>query len=138
MESIEQRIPDMERSFADQCRAGLDEARAEVLSVVEGKVAALDTSLVDTEKKVKDFSAYMARLEAREEQTQKERIAALAKTLDAFDADLRGKLSTAAKKGEWFDDMMSDEYPIAASQNFSGGAPGTPFSSAAAGDAACR
>ncbi len=38
----------------------------------------------------------------------------------------------AAKKGEWFDDMMSDEYPIAASQNFSGGTPGTPFSSASA------
>ncbi len=106
MESIEQRIPDMERSFADQCRAGLDEARAEVLSVVEGKVAALDTSLVDTEKKVKDFSAYMARLEAREEQTQKERIAALAKTLDAFDADLRGKLSNAAKKGESLEDEV--------------------------------
>jgi ribosomal protein L40E len=40
--------------------------------------------------------------------------------------------TSAAKKGESFDDMMSDEYPIAASQNFSGGTPGTPFSSSAA------
>ena len=46
--------------------------------------------------------------------------------------------ASAAKKGEWFDDMMGDEYPIAASQNFSSGTPGTPFSSAAAGEPARR
>ena len=32
----------------------------------------------------------------------------------------------APKKNEWFDDMMSDEYPIAAVQNFGGGPAATP------------
>jgi chromosome segregation ATPase len=106
MESIEQRIPEMEKGFAEQSRATLEAARAEVLSVVDDKVSALDAALVDSEKKVRDFSAYMTRLEAREEQTQKERLAALAKTMETFDADLRGKLSSAAQKGESLEDEV--------------------------------
>jgi len=36
----------------------------------------------------------------------------------------------APKKNEWFDDMMSDEYPIAAVQNFGGGPAATPSKAA--------
>ncbi|MGA2975746.1 MAG: hypothetical protein ABSF77_10595 [Spirochaetia bacterium] len=106
LQQVERRIPQLEGDFAAQARESLAIARSEIMSTAEERVAAMSGTLVETEKKVKDFSAYLARLVASEEQTEKERLAALAKTLDAFEADLRGRLSNAARRGETLEDEV--------------------------------
>jgi predicted nucleic acid-binding Zn-ribbon protein len=106
LDRVQKLIPEMQKAFAVQGRETLETARGEVINAVEEKVGALAAVLVDSDKKVKDFSSYIARLEAREAQTEKERIAGLAQALDAFEADLRGRLSVAARKGETLEDEV--------------------------------
>ena len=106
LELVERQLPGLEEGFAAQAREELENARGLVMSGVEEKVAALTGHLVDSEKKVKDFSTYIARLEAREEQTEKERLAELGKALNAFEVDLKGKLSAAALRGETLEDEV--------------------------------
>jgi DNA repair exonuclease SbcCD ATPase subunit len=106
LQAIEQRIPDVEKGFARHAQESLAAAALEVSAHAEQKVAALSATLVESEKHVKDYSTYLSRLEAREEQVEKERLAGLAKSLDAFDADLRGRLSAAAQRGETLEDEV--------------------------------
>ncbi len=106
LDRVQKLIPEMEKAFAAQGRESLEAARGKVIGAVEEKVGALAAVLVESDRKVKDFSTYITRLEAREEQTEKERIAGLAKALDAFEADLRGRLSAAAHKGETLEDEV--------------------------------
>ena len=106
LDKVEKKIPAMEQGFAAHARQSLDVARGEVLGSMEQRIGALAGGLAESEKKLKDFSAYIARLESREEQSDKERRAALARTLDAFDADLKGKLSNAARQGETLEDEV--------------------------------
>src|SRR5271157_5890182 len=106
LDKVQKLIPEMEKAFAAQGRQTLETARTEVISAMEAKVGTLAAAVADSDKKVKDFSSYIARLEAREEQTEKERIAGLSKALDAFDADLRGRLSAAAHRGETLEDEV--------------------------------
>ena len=94
-------------SFTDQFEekasalSGQFEQRTSALSgELDDKAATLASQLVESEGKVKDFSAYIARLESRLEQTEKEKLESFGKALDAFDVQLRGKLSSAAHRGE--------------------------------------
>ena len=68
--------------------AAVDKARAEALKTVDGKVGALSGSIAQSEQKVKDFSTYVSRLEARADQSQTERVAVLTKMLE----EARGKI----------------------------------------------
>ena len=106
LETVERQLPEIQQGFAVQVREEMESARGEVMSGVEEKISALAGHLGESEKKVKDFSTYIARLEAREEQTEKERLASLGKALDAFEVDLRGKLSAAALRGETLEDEV--------------------------------
>ena len=69
-------------------------------------MAAISAQLADSEARVKDFSAHLARLEAREEQAEKEKLEGLEKALEQFEANLRGKLSSAARQGESLEDEV--------------------------------
>lgn len=100
LEKLEKRLPEIEAGSSARARQALETARAELVSAVETRVGALASTLNASEKRLKDFSAYMARLEAREEQAEKERAAYLSRSLEAFDADLNGRLSKARERGE--------------------------------------
>ena len=76
------------------------------LSGAEAKVGTLAAGVTASEKRLKDFSAYIARLEAREEQAEKERAAYLSKSLEAFEADLNGRLLRARERGETLDEEV--------------------------------
>ncbi len=106
LDLVEKQMPGLQQSFAERAREELAAARGEVLAGAEEKVASLSLALSESEKKVKDFSAYIARLEAREEQTEKERLAGLGKALSSFEVDLRGKLAGAAQKAETLEDEV--------------------------------
>jgi chromosome segregation ATPase len=104
LERVEKQLPDLEKDFTTRSRSILEAARAEVLGAAEQRVGAMADRIAASEKAVKDFSAYLARLAASEEQTEKQRIASLTRTLDAFETELRGKLSNAAHRAESLED----------------------------------
>jgi chromosome segregation ATPase len=106
LEVIEKQIPDLQQGFAAHAREELGVVRTEIVADAGEKVASLSLQLTESEKKVKDFSAYMARLEAREDQTEKERLAGLGKALNAFELDLKGKLAGAAQRAETLEDEV--------------------------------
>jgi chromosome segregation ATPase len=106
LQGVEQRIPDLEKNFAAHAQTTLASVAAEVSAHAEQRVGSLSETLAESETRVKDFSTYLSRLEAREEQVEKERLADLSKKLDAFDAQLRGHLSGAAQRGESLEDEV--------------------------------
>ena len=106
LDKIEKRLPELESGFASHARQSLEAVRAEVLSAVDAKVGTLASGVNASEQRLKDFSAYMARLEAREEQAEKERAAYLSRSLETFETDLNGRLSRAAQRGEALEDEV--------------------------------
>ncbi len=106
LDKIEKRLPELESGFASHARQSLEAVRAEVLSAVDAEVGTLASGVNASEQRLKDFSAYMARLEAREEQAEKERAAYLSRSLETFEADLNGRLSRAAQRGEALEDEV--------------------------------
>jgi len=100
LDRIEKQIPELEAGFASRAREALGTARDEVVGTVEGTVRALSEALDRSEQRVRDFSAYVARLEARAQEMEREQAAASARTLEAFEADLRARLARAAQGGE--------------------------------------
>jgi chromosome segregation ATPase len=106
LQVLERRIPELEEGFAAQARADLADARGRVMAEAEQGVAGLSGKIAESEARVKDFSTYVARLEARQEQTEKERLALLDRSLDEFDATLSGKLAAAAQRGASLEDEV--------------------------------
>lgn len=100
LQEIEQKIPTLQEDFTAQARAAMENAREEVMAGVETRVAAIGGQVTASEGRVKDFSAYLARLEAREEQVEKERLDGLRASLGELETALRGKLAAAARQGE--------------------------------------
>ena len=124
MERLEKRIPALEGEFAAAGKKALGEARVELLGGIDRAVGAMRESVGESDSKVRDFAAYIARLESRTEQMEKERVAALTRTLDGFDTELRAKLSRAvlsaeSLEGEVFEKLagriQSDEAAVAKS-----------------------
>jgi len=106
LEKLEKRLPELEAGSNARTRQALEAARTELTSAVEKRVGALESGLNASEKRLKDFSAYMARLEAREEQAEKERAAYLSRSLEAFEAELTGKLTRARERGETLEEEV--------------------------------
>jgi len=106
LEHLEKQIPELQEGFAAHARDELVAARVDVMAGAEERAASLSLQLAESEKKVKDFSAYIARLEAREEQTEKERLAELGAALNAFELELKGKLAGATQRGETLEDEV--------------------------------
>ncbi len=106
LEKVEKKLPEIEAGASARARQVLEAARTELIQSVEAKVGALATGVDASEKRLKDFSAYMARLEAREEQAEKERAAFLSRSLETFEADLTSRLSRARERGETLEDEV--------------------------------
>jgi DNA repair exonuclease SbcCD ATPase subunit len=124
LQSMEQRLPEVEEGFAARATEAFSALKEKMIGALDKRVVSLSSTVQATEAKVKDFSTYIARLESREEQTGKERLAVYAKALDAFDVDLRGRLSEAARRSETLEDevfsrlsarIQSDEASLAKS-----------------------
>jgi chromosome segregation ATPase len=90
---IQEEIPFLQEKFAAANRKSIEEAAAHVLSSVEEITRGMREDVDRSEAKIKDFAAYIARLDASVESVEKERISSLAKTLDSFEVDLRGRRS---------------------------------------------
>jgi chromosome segregation ATPase len=88
---LARQIPALREEFAVKGRQSVEAAAAQALGAVEANARSLHEGVADSERRVKDFSAYLARLEARLEQTEKERVAGLVKAADGLEADLKGK-----------------------------------------------
>ncbi|HVP19372.1 MAG TPA: hypothetical protein VMU36_10275, partial [Spirochaetia bacterium] len=108
LEKVEKKLPEIDADFGSRARKSLEAARAELMSAVEAKIGSFATDLDSSEKRLKDFSAYMARLEAREEQAEKERAAFLSRSLEAFEADLSARISRAVQRGETLEGEVFD------------------------------
>ena len=106
LDKTEKRLPEIESGMAARAQKVMESARAELIGVVEKKVGSLISNVEESEKRLKGFSTYITRLEAREAQAEKERAAYLSRSLEAFQADLNGKLSQAAKRGETLEDEV--------------------------------
>jgi chromosome segregation ATPase len=106
LEKLEKLAPDIERGIAERARETVAAARSETLAAVQEGTAGLGAQLDGAEKRVRDFAAFLARLEARETQMEQERMEGLEKKLDAFEIDLRGKLAGAAARGESLEDEV--------------------------------
>jgi DNA repair exonuclease SbcCD ATPase subunit len=103
---------------------GFDAARNSALVEVEKSVGALEGLVSASQRKVADFSTFISDLQARQGQIEKERVAGLTASLDAFETDLRERLAAAARRGETLEDevfgrlssrIQSDEAALAKS-----------------------
>jgi len=89
--AMEKGLPALEEKILAEGRKKLDAAAVEISGSLEGRTRGLKGELEASEKKVKDFSAYIARLEARLTSTERERLSGLKKSMDTFEAELKGK-----------------------------------------------
>jgi chromosome segregation ATPase len=106
MEAAHQRVLSGVEEKASSASERLEEARDGFVASVSSLREDLSGRLAESEAKVKDFSTYVARLEARQEQTEKERLALMSRSLDEFDASLKGKLAGAAQRGASLEDEV--------------------------------
>ena len=89
-----------------RAREEMDAAKSAIMESLVQKASTLSSELAESENKVKDFSTYIARLESRLDQTEKEKLEEFGKALDSFEVELRGKLSSAARRGETLEDEV--------------------------------
>jgi chromosome segregation ATPase len=106
IEKLEKKLPEIEAQSNARARQALESFRAEITASVETKVGTLVASVNASEKRLKDFSSYMARLEARGDQAEKERAAYLSRSLEAFDAELNSRLARAHERSETLEDEV--------------------------------
>jgi hypothetical protein len=94
---MEKGLPALGEKLSGDGKKKLEAAVAEAAASLEGRTKGLRADLETSEKRVKDFSAYIVKLESRIASAEGERVAALKKTLDSFDVDLKGKRAAAMK-----------------------------------------
>lgn len=92
--AMEKGLPGMEEKLLADGRKRLDAAAGEIAGSLEGRARGLRGDLEASEKKVKDFGTYVARIEARFTAAEGERIAGLKKAMESFEAELKGKRSS--------------------------------------------
>ena len=88
---LEQDMEGVQGRLTEQNRQGLTALRAEATRAVGAHVQSLTGSVAETEKRVKDFSTYLTRLEGRAGQLEQERLASLKKGLEAAEAEAKGR-----------------------------------------------
>lgn len=95
---LEQDADGVQGKLAEQNRQGLEALRGEFSSALVGQVRELAGSLEASEKRVKDFGAYLTRLEGRAEQMEQERLASLAKGLETAERGAKGRQEAHLKE----------------------------------------
>ncbi len=99
IERLDAELPSLMEKFRSVNRADLHAAVTEVLDLAQERAEGIHAEVAGTESKVKDFAAYVARLESRMEQGEKEHIAGFAKAIDA-------QFAEAARRGETLEDEV--------------------------------
>jgi DNA repair exonuclease SbcCD ATPase subunit len=72
MVRLEKAIPHLRQEFSQKNKSLLDGTVSQIKAAVEQRIQTLDASVADSEKRVKDFSVYIGRLESRREAMEKE------------------------------------------------------------------
>jgi chromosome segregation ATPase len=100
LEKVEKRVPALEQQFAADGAKALAATRVELLAGLEQALGSMRKDIVATDAGVKDFAAYVARLEERTGQMEKEKIQAFSRAVDGFEAHLGSALARAAEHAE--------------------------------------
>ncbi len=109
LKEILARVSAIDEKLLVEGRKKLESAAGEIASSLDARTKGMRTDLEASEKKVKDFAAYMARLEGRLNTAESERVAGLKKTLDSFEAELKGKRAAMAEEtGKALEGLMRD------------------------------
>ncbi|MCX7029738.1 MAG: hypothetical protein NTU62_06410 [Spirochaetes bacterium] len=104
VDRLEARLGAIASEFTAQNRAALEEAREAVVASAAARAGTLGDAVVQTESRLKDLAAYLARLEAKTAQGERERELGAAKALDAFTQGLSERLVAASRRAETLED----------------------------------
>ncbi len=91
---VESSIPAIEEKITQKNRESLEKVKEEIEREFNTRAIEVESVVEETEKRVKDFSTYIARLEARRDEMEKESIENLKKAFDSFEVEAKGKKST--------------------------------------------
>jgi len=93
LKKVEQEITQVAEKFRQENHKGLQSLRDEIAKSTEQRVREMAASVQTSEKKVKDFSVYVTRLESRAEQMQSQVLAGLEKSIEQFELEAKAKRS---------------------------------------------
>jgi chromosome segregation ATPase len=106
LDRLEARVGAVAAEFAAQNRTALEEAREAVVASAASRAGDLGDAVTQTESRVKDLTTYVARLEAKTAQGERDREAGAAKALDAFTQGLSERLAAASQRAETLEDEV--------------------------------
>lgn len=95
---VEKGIPEIEERLVRENRERLDALRQEMSRELEERIGAIQREVGGAEQKVRDFSAYIVKLEARREAVEQDSLAALKKTFEQYDLEARSRSSRMAEQ----------------------------------------
>ncbi len=93
LKKVEQEISQVGDKFRQENRRGLQNLRDEIAKSTEQRIREMAVNIQASEKKVKDFSVYVTRLESRGEQMQSQVLAGLEKSIEQFELDAKARRS---------------------------------------------
>lgn len=85
-------------------RAALERTSEAVIAAAAARAGTLGEAVTQAEARVKDFAAYLSRLETKAAQVERDRDAGAQKALDAFAQGLAGRLEAAGQRAESLED----------------------------------
>jgi chromosome segregation ATPase len=91
VQKIEQDIGRLEEKFRQENQKGIQALRNEISRDTQQRVRGIAQTVAATESKVKDFSVYVTRLEARGEEMQSEVLDSLQKSFERLELDAKAK-----------------------------------------------
>ena len=104
IDRLEARLVTVAAEADTRSRAALEQTSEAVIAAAAARAGALGESVSQAEARVKDFAAYLARLETKTAQVERDRDAGAQKALDAFAHGLAERLETAGQRAESFED----------------------------------
>jgi len=106
IDRLEARLGTVAAESAARNQASLEEAREAVVAAAAARVSTLGETVTQAEARLKDFAAYLARLEAKTAQGERDREAGAAKALDEFTQGIAERLATASRRAETLEDEV--------------------------------
>jgi chromosome segregation ATPase len=98
LERLERNAGRVEDKLAEQNRQALEALRQEQTAALGEQVRGLGGMLAESEKRVKDFSTYVGRLEVRAAELEQERLKALAKGFEQLELEARSRRAGLLKE----------------------------------------
>jgi chromosome segregation ATPase len=93
LKAVEQEIARVAEKFRQENQKSLHNLRDEIAKSTDQRIREMAASVQGSEKKVKDFSVYVTRLESRAEQMQGQVLANLEKNIEKFELDAKARRS---------------------------------------------